>query len=146
MENGSSANNFKITVCGEDNKSLADLIATRAESRMAEKGYTEKDIEYIRKYKQELIETDLLVEDKDLERLRSLCKLWDVELKSAEITSHRPIIGQFIVAMKKLVFPVLKVFLKDSFKQQRDFNAQAISMMAEILNRQTKINKENRSN
>lgn len=40
-----------------------------------------------------------------------------------------------------MVFPVIRVLLKDSFKQQRDFNAAAVSMLAELLNRQTNSKK-----
>lgn len=124
-----------LTVCGRADAALAGELENLSIERMKAKGYTKEDVDYIRKFKQPLIAGGLDIEGKELEKLRTLCKLWDVELKCSEITSHRPIIGHFVVAAKKLMFPVIRVLLKDTFKQQRDFNAAAISMLADILNR-----------
>lgn len=141
MQSEKPLTEFDVRTCGQSDSELARLLLSRALQRRTDKGYTEKDVEYIRNYKQELIDKDLEIGEKDLERLRSLCKLWDVELKYSEITSHRPLIGPLIVAAKRMLFPVLKVLLKDSFKQQREFNAQTISMLTEMLNREAQRTK-----
>ena len=67
-----------------------------------------------------------------LDKLRRLCQLWDIDLRCQGISSHRPLIGPLIVAIKKLLYPVLKVFLKDTLQQQRDFNAAAVSLLADL--------------
>ncbi len=134
---------FKISICGEDSPDMAEMVSILADRRMKEKDFNEGDVDYIRKLKLKLLDGGLDIEEKDLEKLRTLCKLWDVELKPSIITSHRPLIGHLIVTLKKLIFPVIRVLLKDSFKQQRDFNAAAVSMLAELLNRKSDSKKEN---
>ena len=67
-----------------------------------------------------------------LDKLRRLCQLWDVDLRCSGITSHRALIGPFIVAAKKIFYPMLRVFLKDTLQQQRDFNAAAVSLLADL--------------
>ena len=75
-------------------------------------------------------------DDPSLDKLRRLCQLWDVDLRCSGITSHRPVLGPFIVAMKKLFYPFLRVFLKDALQQQRDFNAAAVSLLADLASKQ----------
>ncbi|MCB0353122.1 MAG: hypothetical protein KDD64_06335, partial [Bdellovibrionales bacterium] len=73
------------------------------------------------------------VSDEVLEKLRRLCQLWNVRLLPQEkITSHRPLIGPVIVAVKKAIFPIVRYILKDVLHQQRSFNAAAIQLLAEI--------------
>ena len=81
-----------------------------------------------------LCDGSLKLSKKRLEKLRRLCQLWEVNLKPAEITSHRKVIGPLIVAVKKLVYPILKVLLKETIKQQRDFNAAAVALIADLAN------------
>ena len=73
--------------------------------------------------------------DDSLDKLRRLCQLWDVDLRCSGITSHRPVIGPCVVAMKKLLYPFLRVFLKDALQQQREFNAAAVSLLADLASR-----------
>jgi hypothetical protein len=130
-------NAIKVKVCGQDSPDLVSAAISSVEKKIADKEFNEHNIGYIRDLKLKLVEGGLNVSEKDLEKLRTLCKLWDVELKPSEISSHRPFVGPFIVAVKKLLFPVIRIFLKDSFKQQRDFNAAAVSMIADLMNKKT---------
>lgn len=75
---------------------------------------------------------DLQISDSTLEKLRQLCQLWDVDLRPAEVKSHRPVIGPVIVAAKRLIYPVLRAFLRNSIKQQQEFNATVISLLSEV--------------
>ena len=77
----------------------------------------------------------LQVSNDQLEKLRRLCQVWDVDIRPGEITSHRPIIGRVIVAGKKLLFPVIRALLKNYLSQQREFNAAAISLLADLCSR-----------
>ncbi len=81
---------------------------------------------------------DLHISEKKLEKLRILCQLWDLKLSPREISSHRKFIGPIIVTVKKKLFPIFQFFLKDLIRQQRDFNATTIRLMAEICQEESK--------
>ncbi len=49
-----------------------------------------------------------------------------------DATSHRKYAGPVIVAAKKLIYPILRAFFKDTLHQQRSFNAGSIALMAEL--------------
>ena len=129
---------MNIKICGKEDSSFSNEIASLVHQKITQRIYSENDVKYIKLLEMKLVDGGLNVSEKDLERLRTLCKLWDVELKPAEITSHRPIVGHIIVAIKKALFPIIRVFLRDTFKQQRDFNAASVSMLAELLNKKHK--------
>ena len=68
-----------------------------------------------------------------IQKLRSLCSFWDIDPTAGSIHSHRKYLGPFIVKGKKALFSVLRVLLKPSFEKQRDFNAQVIELLAEMV-------------
>lgn len=72
------------------------------------------------------------VSDSHLDKLRRLCQLWDLELKPAAISSHRPVIGPLIVALKRALARVVGVIMREPLAHQRDFNAVTISLLAEL--------------
>ena len=76
-----------------------------------------------------------MTEEQRLDKLRRLCQLWDVDVRVNNISSHRKVIGPFIVIVKKILFPFLKVLLKDFIEQQREFNATTILLLSEISDR-----------
>ena len=100
-------------------------------ARIAEGKFKRTDVEYISRLNLPVVEGALNVSDRQLEKLRRLCQLADVDLVPARISSHRPFIGPLIVAGKKVLFSILKVLLKDTLRKQRDFNAAVISYLAE---------------
>lgn len=79
-----------------------------------------------------VLKSTLKASDVELEALRRLCQIWDVDLKQPAITSHRKFIGPIIVAAKRIVFPILRTFMRDTLRQQRDFNAQAIALLMQL--------------
>ena len=68
-----------------------------------------------------------------IEKLRSLCKFWDVDPTVGQVSSHRKYIGPTIVKAKMAVFSILRVLLKPSYEKQRNFNAQVIELLTEII-------------
>ena len=68
-----------------------------------------------------------------IEKLRTLCKFWDVDPTVGQISSHRKYIGPLIVKAKMALFSVLRVLLKPSYEKQRNFNAQVIELLTEII-------------
>lgn len=113
---------------------LQRLVEERVRDKVASGEYTADDIYYVANVELGLCKGELLLPDKQLERLRRLCQLWDVDLRAAEITSHRKIIGPIVVAVKKLLHPILRAFFKETLKQQRDFNAAVIAYLADLSN------------
>ena len=114
--------------------SLAADIEQSALRRMISENITAQDVLNIQNRKLDLIPKNLNVSDERLEKLRRLCQLWEVDIHLGEIRSHRKFIGPIIVGLKKLLFPVIRFMLKDLIREQRDFNAAAIILFADLCN------------
>lgn len=84
--------------------------------------------------------TDL--SEDQLELFRKLCQAWDLDLRLQSISSHRPLIGPVIVGLKKLIFPVLRALLKDILRQQREFNATSIALLADLYRRDNGLKRD----
>lgn len=110
---------------------LQEQVFERVASRIAAGKFRAADIEYIRRLSMPAVKGSLQLSDVQLEKLRRICQLAEVDLVPARITSHRPLIGPVIVAAKRVLFSILKVLLKDTLRKQRDFNAAVIAFLAE---------------
>jgi len=117
---------------GSPDGELARTLEQRVEQRIAGGRYTRDDAQYIAKMHLRLCSGLLDVSDETLEKLRRLCQLWDVDVRIRRISSHRRVIGPVIVAAKRLLYPMLRVLLKDFIRQQRSFNAAAIAAIADL--------------
>jgi len=125
-----------IDVCGKDRADIALQVSQQVTDKIGAGKFRTEDIEYIARVDRRLVDGTLTVSDARLEKLRRLCQLWEVDLKAGEISSHRKIIGPLIVAFKKLLLPIVRVLFKDTLRQQRDFNAAAISLLAELCRKE----------
>ena len=121
-----------LSIAGTDSSDLAAELERRVEEKISAGEFHRDNVRYIEKLDRSAISGELEVSDECLERLRRLCELWDVDLRIHGIKSHRKFLGPFIVAAKKLVFPVLRAFMKDFISQQRAFNGEVISYLAFI--------------
>jgi len=119
-----------LTVLGKDSPGLADELSSRVARKKAAGEFSDDNVQYLSRLDFAVASGGLAVSDESLEGLRKLCSVWDVDLKMFSITSHRKILGPFIIALKKILFPVLRVFLKEAIQQQRAFNAEVISYLA----------------
>ena len=121
-----------LTVCGQSSPELETRISSKIKQRLADGQFTEQDMRVVADLGKRKDELRLSISDAKLERMRRLCQLWDIELRPPhQITSHRKLVGPFIVAAKKLVYPILRVLLKDLIRQQRDFNGSVIAYLTE---------------
>ena len=118
-----------LKVCGATQFQLEKTLSDQVVNRIAAGNYAARDVNYIAQFPISLTSGALTVTDLQLEKLRRLCQLADVQLTPARITSHRPYIGPIIVAAKKLLFSILAVLLKDTLRKQRDFNAAVIAFL-----------------
>lgn len=111
---------------------LQDTLRERFARRVEAGELTPAEMQYVTDVDVSVNKRGLQVTDKQLEKLRLACQLFDVDLKSRDITSHRKVIGPIIVGVKKFCFPMLRVFMKDFLHQQRCFNAAVIDVLAEL--------------
>ena len=120
-----------LQVLGANDPDLQKRLSDAVNQKVSAKEYTRDDVAYVSKVELPACKGTLNVDKVQLEKLRRLCQLWDVELRPAKISSHRKVIGPIIVAFKRLMFPILRVFMKDVLRQQKDFNGAVIAMLAE---------------
>ncbi len=121
-----------LTVCGVEDPTRAGELAKKVDARIEAGVYARSDVEYLARIDRSLVQGTLSINETKLEKLRKLCQLWEIDLKPVEISSHRKFIGPIIVGIKKLLFPIVRVLFKNTLKQQRDFNAAAISLLTEL--------------
>lgn len=121
-----------LTVCGEDDPARAQALEERVRNRVAAGNFKTEDLRYIEKLSLPVVSGSLAVSEKTLERLRRLCQLWEVDIKATKIESHRKFVGPCIVAGKRILFTLLRTLLKEQLRQQRDFNAATVVMLAQL--------------
>ena len=124
-----------IVTQGGSDRELASRVASALQARIATEEFSQSDVEYMQRLKLRLVEGSLDISGSELEQLRRLCQLWDVNLRGGGFASHRPFIGPVIVAFKKALFPVVRLFMKDTLRQQREFNANLIALLTDMLNK-----------
>ena len=127
-----------VHLFGKPDTALCDKLESKVVSRLQSKEFRPDEVEYVRTADFCPVQGTLKVSEPELNTLRRLCQAWEIELRPGKITSHRPFIGPVIVAAKKLVFPLIQVFLKDLVKQQKDFNSSAISLMGSLISERDK--------
>jgi hypothetical protein len=122
-----------LEVLGASAPELERAIQGRVEAHLAAGRYTLKNIEYVAQLERPASGGNLAVSAASLERIRRLCQVWEVDFKPARsITSHRPILGPIIVAGKRLAFPIMRFFMRETLRQQRDFNVAVVEAIAEL--------------
>lgn len=119
----------------KDCKSLENELGDSVSSRIAAGKFSDANVRYISDMHLALAPQGLEISEESLEKLRRLCQLWDVDIRPSRISSHRKFIGPLIVKAKELLYPMLRVFLKDFIRQQRAFNAATIALIAEVVNK-----------
>lgn len=115
---------------------LEKKLSERVRARLSSGDFGPEKIEYITDVDFNVTKGSLKLGKRKLELLRSLCQLWDIDFLPAKISSHRPFIGPLIVSVKKAIYPIIKVLLKDLIHQQRSFNAAVVALAVEVANEQ----------
>ena len=69
------------------------------------------------------------------EIFRRCCVTWEVD-RLMPITSHRPVIGPVLVAVKRVVRRLLRFQLEPHLSRQRDFNWNLLLLLRELLERE----------
>ncbi|MDZ4786195.1 MAG: hypothetical protein SGJ02_08980 [bacterium] len=123
-----------LKIEGEFDSSLQNSLQAMVQNRIAKAEFAEQDVDYIKNLSRPVIANKLSVSKERLEKIRLLCQLWDIDLRPSKITSHRKFLGPIIVTAKKAIQPILKMLLKDTINQQRDFNAAVITLVTDLSN------------
>ena len=126
-----------IEIEGRPAPELEQALELRVAEKIRSGSLAQTDMEFIERVSLRLGRSALRLRPERLDRIRRLCQLWDLELRPADISSHRKIIGPLIVGVKKLLLPILKALLGDTFKRQREFNAEAIQLLTELSGEST---------
>lgn len=135
MNSSSSGSSTWLEVGGAAAPEMARLVEERAAQRIASGDYTRENVRYVGELQRPAAPGKLDVSAESLAYLRRLCQLWEVDLRPARsITSHRKIIGPVIVAFKRMAFPIVRFFMRETLKQQRDFNAAVVEAVTRIYN------------
>jgi hypothetical protein len=128
-----------LTIAGQDRAAMQDTLLQRVTSKIASGAMPAHEQEYLRRLN--LLPTKLedgsvrSIDPAHIERLKNLCQLWDVQVRETSITSHRKVIGPVIVFVKRMVIRLVRLVLKDSMRQQRDFNAGVIALLSDICSK-----------
>jgi hypothetical protein len=138
MAQGKNAAVSWLDVMSEPAPLLQSTLEKRVAARLESKQFRADEIEYVRGANFSPIQGTLNVSEPELNILRRMCQAWEVELRAGKISSHRPIIGPVIVRIKRMLFPLVHVFLKDFVKQQKDFNSSALALMGTLLSERDK--------
>jgi len=69
------------------------------------------------------------------EIFRRCCVTWEVD-RETTITSHRPVIGPVLVAVKRLARRLLRFLTEAQLSRQRDFNWNLLLVLRELLERE----------
>jgi hypothetical protein len=118
-----------LSLFGVENKDLEIRVEKRVQQRVASGDYKLTDAMYLEQHKLRELEGPLVAEGLILEGIRKMAQAWDVQLVPPSITSHRRFTGPLIVGIKRMVFPVLALLLRDQLHKQRDFNARTLEVI-----------------
>ncbi len=118
-----------LTVQGESAPEMEQRCEGAVLEKIKQGKFKSGDIDYLRMHKLPLLGKHLIADEQSLEKLRELAKCWDVELVPFQITSHRRFVGPYIVFIKKILFRIFAVLMKQSVRRQRDFNAKTVELM-----------------
>jgi hypothetical protein len=119
-----------LTFNGKKDAELEERVFTRLSQSISEGSIRTRDLDYLRRYELALLNNTVNLSDTQLELLRKLTASWDLKGPPLNITSHRPIVGRFIVLAKRLLFPLVRAALKDELNQQRAFNGAVVEFLA----------------
>jgi hypothetical protein len=116
-----------------EDSALSEQIKVLLESRInSHLSYTVDEINEIESLEKRLFPQDFCLDVETTKRFRALCALSKHELKSSmSITSHRKFIGPIIVAAKKLLWPLIRIHLKNNFDNLEEFSARTVETLAQ---------------
>lgn len=123
-----------LTVCGDSQSELAAVLEEKVAALRREGAFTESDQMFVQKMSYSVAKSGFATSPERMELLRRLCQIYSIDVRPAQPTSHRRLIGPIIVAAKKVIFPIIKALLGPTFKHQKDFNAVVVMLLTDLCN------------
>ena len=118
---------------GPDMDEVLAEASRRVAERMSRGVVTAEEIDRVSRHSLRIFDGD----DSASEAFRLCCVAWEVD-RTPPISSHRPVIGPFIVALKRGVAWVLRFQNETFLARQREFNRNLLLVLREILDRTPK--------
>lgn len=129
-----AANSSWIEITGERAPGVAEQLAARVASLVAEGRMPHDEQSRVAKLSTALASDSFVASPERLELLRGLCQIYSAGIRAEKISSHRKFIGPVIVYVKRIVFRVISALLGPTFSFQRDFNAGVIRLLGSLCN------------
>jgi hypothetical protein len=125
-----------IEIGGETKDDLIRQTAQALDSRQASSGnsYTAEEVQRVSSVTRKLVSqgTDLPIDL--LESIRAAATLANSDLRpNPDFSSHRPIIGWIIVAVKKLTWPLIRFHLHRHFDNQSELNRRLLYTQVKLF-------------
>lgn len=119
---------------GVDAAALEERVRQALERRQRDSvEYPTEEIDHITALDRRLFTGGFELDEELTTRFRALSALSRCELRPIhQIKSHRPLLGPLIVRLKRLVFPLVAVHFKESFKSLQEFNSWSVANQAAL--------------
>ncbi|MGH7819916.1 MAG: hypothetical protein ACREQ9_09095 [Candidatus Binatia bacterium] len=115
-------------IAGEAGRGVADQVRARLAEHRAKGLIDPEEVERISRLELRIFAGDGVAS----EVFRRCCMTWDVD-PAPPITSHRPVVGVALVALKRLVRRALRFQTEAQFVRQRDFNWNLLLVLRDLL-------------
>ncbi|MEY4668470.1 MAG: hypothetical protein RL518_1169 [Pseudomonadota bacterium] len=131
---GTTSDSPWIFVAGESNKEVSNALAQRVADLRAAGKFSEDDERHIARLSFSVTRDGFVATPERVELLRRLCQIYSADVRPPAPTSHRRIIGPFIVFGKRMLQPVINAVFGPALRQQREFNANVVSLLTDLCN------------
>jgi hypothetical protein len=115
---------------GEIGRAVAEAVRARLADRLARGILDHEEIARVSAMPLRTFAGD----DASSEIFRRCCVTWEVD-RVPPLTSHRPLIGPLLVALKRVARRLLRFQTEVQFSRQRDFNWNLLLVLRELLER-----------
>jgi hypothetical protein len=129
-----SPQNPWISVAGENDQNLRDALARRVADLRAAGKFSEADERHIAQLSFSVTREGFVATPERIALLRRLCQIYSADVRPQAPTSHRKIIGPFIVLGKRMLQPVVNAVFGPALRNQREFNANVVSLLTDLSN------------
>ena len=120
--------------CRPEQRALESSIRENLAVRLDGFNYTQAEIEQVANLDRALFPAGFVLEKDKCEELRVLARLSRCELKHSHmITSHRKVLGPFIVAGKRLLWRIVRANLENHFSALEEFCSQLVESHARLI-------------
>jgi hypothetical protein len=123
-----------LSVAGENNTDVRDALARRVADLRAAGKFSEADERHIAQLSFSVTRDGFTATPERVELLRRLCQIYSADVRPQTPTSHRKIIGPFIVLGKRMLQPVINAVFGPALRNQREFNANVVSLLTDLSN------------